>query len=292
VQTLDIPDTFASWSFGELPDLIELERDGKSLVGFPVFRDGGESVSLDVMDDEAAARAVHKAGLRRLFMLQLKEQVRFVEKNLPNIATIAMQAMSYGLPYKSQPELVAQVLECTFDRAFMQTPWPVSAAQFEARLAEGKPRVTLIAQEIMRLLQAIVTELGAVQKKVGLLKPSAAASADVTQQIMGLFPKRFLCEVSAVQLAHYPRYLKGIGTRADKFKVDSARDARLLAELQPLLVRYQRERTNRQGTADQQLDELRWLLEELRVGLFAQELKTPTPVSVKRLEKVFDALNR
>jgi ATP-dependent helicase HrpA len=261
-------------------------------VGFPAFKDAVEHVTLEVVDDEEAARAMHKAGLRRLFMLQLKEQVRFIEKNLPNIATVAMQAISYGLPYKSQPDLMAEVLETTFDRAFMATPWPTSAAAFEARLAEGKTRVTLIAQEIMRLLQVIVAELSAAQKKIGLLKLSQAASADVNQQMTALFPKRFLCEIPAAQLAHYPRYLKAIGVRVDKFKADAARDARLLAELQPLLTRYQRERANRQGVSDARLDEVRWLLEELRVGLFAQELKTPTPVSVKRLQKVFEALQR
>jgi ATP-dependent helicase HrpA len=289
---LDVPDTFTSWTFGQLPELIEIERAGKTLVGFPAFKDCGEHVALEVVDDETTALAMHKAGLRRLFMLQLKEQVRFIEKNLPNIATVAMQAISYSLPYKSQPELAAEVLETTFDRVFMQTPWPTSAAAFEERLAQGKARVTLIAQEIMRLLQAIVTELGAVQKKLGQLKPSQTAAADVAQQIAALFPRRFLCEVSAVQLAHYPRYLNAIAVRADKFKADPARDARLFAELQPLLTRFQRERASRQGVADAQLTELRWLLEELRVGLFAQELKTPTPVSVKRLQKVFEALQR
>jgi ATP-dependent helicase HrpA len=291
-DTLDVPDSFTTWSFGELPELIEIERAGKSLVGFPAFKDALEYVTLEVLDDEAAAHAMHHAGLRRLFMLQLKEQVRFIEKNLPNIATVAMQAISYGLPYKSQPELAAEVLEASFDRAFLQTPWPTSASTFEARLAEGKPRVTLIAQEFMRLLQAIVNELGMAQKKAGQFKPVQVAAADVAQQFSALFPKRFLCEVSAAQLAHYPRYLKAVTVRADKFKADPARDARLMAELQPLLVRYQRERANRHGQTDAQLTELRWLLEELRVGLFAQELKTPTPVSVKRLLKVFEALQR
>jgi ATP-dependent helicase HrpA len=291
-QTLDIPDQFTSWSFGALPELIAIERGGRSLVGFPAFRDGGDHVSLEVIDDETAAQALHGAGLRRLFMLQLKEQVRFVEKNLPNVAAVAMQAISYGLPYKSQPDLVGEVLEVTFDRAFLQDPWPTSASEFEQRLADGKPRVTLIAQEIMRLLQIIVSELGAAQKKLGQFKPSLPAASDVAQQITALFPKRFLSEVPAAQLSHYPRYLKGIGVRADKFKVDPARDARLQAQLQPLLARYARERSRRQGESDAQLDELRWLLEELRIGSFAQELKTPAPVSVKRLEKVFDALHR
>ncbi len=291
-DTLDIPETFTDWTFGELPELIEIERAGKALIGFPAFKDGGEMVTLEVLDDQTAARNMHRAGLRRLFMLQIKEQTRFVERNLPNIATVAMQAISYGMPYKTQADLVAEVMETTLDRAFLQEPWPVDAASFKVRRDEGRARITLIAQEIMRLLQTIVTELGAAQKKVGLLKPHPQVLADVQGQIAALFTKRFLCEVPAVQLNHYPRYLKAIGVRVDKFKTDAARDARLAAELAPLQTRYQRERQARKGTADVRLDELRWLLEELRVGLFAQELKTPTPVSVKRIMKVFETLDR
>ena len=114
----------------------------------------------------------------------------------------------------------------------------------------------------------------------------------IVGQIAALFPKRFICEVSFAQLSHYPRYLKAIGVRVDKLKTDAARDVRLSAEFLPLQTRYQRERLARKGEADIRLDELRWLLEELRVGLFAQELKTPTPISVKRVLKVFETLIR
>lgn len=291
-ETLDIPEQFTDWTFGELPELLEMERAGKALVGFPAFRDEGDFVTLEVLDDETAARAMHKAGLRRLFMFQMKEQMRFLEKNLPNISTVAMQAISYGMPYATQAELVAEVVEATFDRAFLQEPWPSDAPTFKIRRDEGKARVTLIAQELMRLLQTIVTELGMAQKKLGLLKPFPAILQDVQGQIAALFPKRFICEVSFAQLSHYPRYLKAIGVRVDKLKTDAARDVRLSAEFLPLQTRYQRERLARKGEADIGLDELRWLLEELRVGLFAQELKTPTPISVKRVLKVFETLIR
>ena len=96
----------------------------------------------------------------------------------------------------------------------------------------------------------------------------------------------------AAQLAHYPRYLKAIALRLDKLKAEPARDAQRLAEVAALQMPYLRELAARKGKADARLEEFRWLLEELRVSLFAQELRTPMPVSVKRLQKVWDALRR
>ncbi|HRZ00663.1 MAG TPA: DUF3418 domain-containing protein, partial [Burkholderiaceae bacterium] len=110
--------------------------------------------------------------------------------------------------------------------------------------------------------------------------------------LRGLFPRRFIVEVPAAQLAHYPRYLKAIAARLDKLKADPARDSARMAELAQLMTPWQRELAARKGVADPRLEEFRWLLEELRVGLFAQELRTPMPVSAKRLQKVWESLRR
>ncbi len=96
----------------------------------------------------------------------------------------------------------------------------------------------------------------------------------------------------ASALAHYPRYLKAIAARLDKLKNDPARDAARMSEVATLQTPYLRELAARKGVADARLDEFRWLLEELRVSLFAQELRTPMPVSVKRLQKVWDSVSR
>jgi hypothetical protein len=120
----------------------------------------------------------------------------------------------------------------------------------------------------------------------------AAACADVGEQLARLFPRGFITATAPAQLAHYPRYLKAIALRLEKLKGDAARDAQRLAEIAPLQTAFLRELAARKGRADARLDEFRWLLEELRVSLFAQELRTPMPVSVKRLQKVWDALRR
>jgi ATP-dependent helicase HrpA len=138
----------------------------------------------------------------------------------------------------------------------------------------------------------IVQEAASLPKKLNGARAFAAAVADIEQQLRGLFERGFIVEVPAAQLAHYPRYLKAIAARLEKLKAEPSRDAQRLAEQAQLSVPFQRELASRKGVADARLTEFRWLLEELRVSLFAQELRTPMPVSVKRLQKVWESLRR
>ena len=121
------------------------------------------------------------------------------------------------------------------------------------------------------------------------LKMKAAAD-DLQTQLAALLPKRFLVLTPWEQLRHLPRYLRAIGLRIDKLREDSARDAKLMAELAPLVVNFRRALAQRKGAIDPRLEEFRWMLEELRVSLFAQSLRTPMPVSIKRLQKAWDAI--
>jgi ATP-dependent helicase HrpA len=125
-------------------------------------------------------------------------------------------------------------------------------------------------------------------------KAFPAACADINAQLAGLLPRHFIVNTPYERLQHYPRYLKAAGLRLDKIRADATRDARQLADWQALAKPFEREWINqaRSGVADPALDEFRWLLEELRVALFAQELRTPSPVSVKRLQKMWEARPR
>jgi ATP-dependent helicase HrpA len=116
-------------------------------------------------------------------------------------------------------------------------------------------------------------------------------ASDITQQLQRLVNRRFLVETPHAQLQHLPRYLKAVQLRLDKLRADPARDAARLAELRPQEQRFWRLVAERKGVQDARLQELRWLLEELRVSFFAQELRTPQPVSLKRLEKAWALVN-
>ncbi|BBA42740.1 MULTISPECIES: ATP-dependent RNA helicase HrpA [Burkholderia] len=281
-------ENLTTWNFGKLPELLEIRRRGQTLYGYPALVDRGTHCDVEVFDSPEEAARIHRAGLRRLFALQLKEPIKFLEKNLPGLREMAMQYMSLG----TQDELRDQLIDTALDRACLQDPLPDDDASFHARRDEGRSRLNLLAQEIARLVGQILAEYAGLVKKLTQAKPFAQAHADLQQQLAALVGKRFVIDTPYAQLAHFPRYLKGIALRIDKLKADPARDAKQSADLLPLAQQYQRAVSQRGGVADARLAEFRWLLEELRISLFAQELRTPMPVSVKRLHKVWESMQR
>ncbi|MDP3759375.1 MAG: ATP-dependent RNA helicase HrpA [Ramlibacter sp.] len=278
---------FTAWTFGELPELMEVRQGGTSLVGFPALIDHGDAVTIEVFDEPEVAAAKHRAGLRRLFSLQIKDALKYLERNIPELQKMAVAYMPLG----TQEELREQVIEVALDRAFMQAPLPATEAEFKRRIDEGRGRLTLIANEVARLAGTILAEYALAARKIKDTRNHPDAAADATQQLQRLVPKRFMATTPWTQLQHFPRYLKAITLRLDKLRTDPARDAARLAELKPQEQRYWRLVAERKGAVDDRMQEFRWLLEELRVSFFAQELRTPQPVSVKRLEKLWSQLN-
>ncbi|OWW22819.1 ATP-dependent RNA helicase HrpA [Noviherbaspirillum denitrificans] len=277
-----------TWSFGELPELLEIQQGKQTLIGFPALVDRQSHCDLEVFDDPAEAARVHRNGLRRLFSLQLKEQLKYLEKNVPNLQQMGMQFMSLG----TQEELREQIIQAGLERACLQDPLPKSAEEFHKRKDEGKARLGLLVNEIARLAAQVLAEYYTLPKKLQGAKAHAQSAADMQSQLQALVGKRFIADNDYTQLAHFPRYLKAINVRLEKLRADPARDARLMAEWSQVAAPWQRALKDRQKSADPRMVEFRWLLEELRVSLFAQELRTPMPVSVKRLQKVWESMQR
>jgi ATP-dependent helicase HrpA len=281
-------ENLTSWIFGELPELLEIQQGKQTLIGFPALVDQGTHCNIEVFDDPNEATRIHHAGMRRLFALQLKEQLKFLEKNIPGLQQMGMQFMALG----TQEELRDQIIQAGLDRACLQEPLPKNADEFNTRKEEGKARLNLLVNEIARLIGQVLAEYHALPKKLQGIKAHAQAAADIQSQLQALIGKRFVVETDYVQLAHFPRYLKAINVRIDKLRADPARDQRLMAEWNQVALPWQRAQKSGAGKNDPKMAEFRWLLEELRVSLFAQELRTPMPVSVKRLQKVWESLQR
>jgi ATP-dependent helicase HrpA len=283
-----------AWDFGELPELMEIRQGQQTLIGFPALVDDGEAVRIEVFDEPDVAQARHREGLRRLFALQIRDALKYLEKNLPGLQAMGVAYMQVGKEAGgggTLEELRAQILELALDRAFLVDPLPTDETAFKRRVEEGRGRLTLIANEIARTAGTVLTEYAAAARKLKDGKPPADVATDIAQQLQRLVPKRFLLQTPYAQLQHLPRYLKAVQLRLDKLRVDPARDASKLAELRPQDQRFWRLVAERKGVQDARLHELRWLLEELRVSFFAQELRTPQPVSLKRLEKAWTQLN-
>ena len=295
-----VVERYTTWSFGELPELLEIRKGSQTLIGFPALIDlgveSGGAVTIEVFDEPGVAAEKHRQGLRRLFSLQIKDALKHLEKNLPDLPKMATAFMLVGRQADNSgggtlEELRSQIIDVALDRAFLLEPLPANEAEFKKRVDEGRGRLTLIASEVARLAAGILSEYAAAQRKIKDTKNALEAAADAVQQLQRLVPKRFLLATPYPQLQHLTRYLKAITLRLEKWRRDPARDAARLTELRPQEQRYWRLVAERKGATDARMQEFRWLLEELRVSFFAQELRTPQPVSLKRLEKAWAQLN-
>ncbi|MCX7247169.1 MAG: DUF3418 domain-containing protein, partial [Burkholderiales bacterium] len=287
---------YTDWTFGELPELLEIQKGGQTLIGYPGLIDLGEAVAIEVFDEPDVAAARHRVGLRRLFALQIKDALKYLEKNIPDLQKMAVLYTQVGKTADGTgggtlEELREQIIAVALERAFLLEPLPTNEFDFKRRIDEGRGRLTLIANEVARLAATILTEHAGAARKIKDSRNAPEASADCAQQLARLMPKRFLIQSPWGALQHFARYLKAITARLDKYRADPARDAAKAGELRPLEQRYWRLVAERKGVQDARLQEFRWLLEELRVSFFAQELRTPQPVSVKRLDKAWAQLN-
>ena len=280
---------YTAWSFGELPELMEIRKGGQSLIGFPAIVDRVSHVEIEVFDEPDVATRKHRAGLRRLIALQIRDALKYLEKNIPELQKMSVAYLLVAANGGAD-ELREQIVETALDRAFLADALPADAVGFARTVEGGRGRLTLIANEVARSAGAVLLEHTAATRKLKDARAPKEVSDDIGAQLGRLVPKRFVADTPWAQLAHLPRYLRAVVMRLDKQRTDPARDAQRLAEFRPLEQRYWRFVAERKGVADARLDEYRWLLEELRVSLFAQELRTPQPVSVKRLEKVWAQL--
>jgi len=284
------------WSFGQLPELMALTVGGQTLFGYPALHDDGDAVSIRVFDSPEAARDIHRQGLLRLFALALQEPWKGFEKQLRKDSELGMRYMPLG----DATDLAQQILWVALQQACLpehDKDWPREAAAFEEAVRRGRERLGLLIQELSRLVRVILDEWSAVRKKLLTAKAWPAVVADIDAHLARLITPGFVREIARDQLQHVPRYLKAHSVRLDRLKTGGAlaqaRDQTALAEWTALWQSYERRvrELARNGVQDERLNQFRWQLEELRVSLFAQELKTPLPVSVKRLEKAWQQIN-
>jgi ATP-dependent helicase HrpA len=284
-SSLSESERYTGWTMGDLGEVIEVERGGQTLVGYPALVDAAdgedEAVTLQVFDSPEKARELHRAGVRRLLAIAFRDRVRDLKRTLARDVALG--------PLKE--DVIAAALE----RAFLADSLPASQADFARRVEEGRSRFNLIAQEIARTAGAILAEHAALQKKLASIeKASPSVCQDVKQQLARLLAAGWLARTPWERVQNFPRYLKAASLRLDKLRADPARDARSSAELATLERPFRQlvAAKSRLGPVPPQLEQFGWLLEELRVSLFAQELKTPVPVSVKRLAKMWQGLGR
>ncbi len=274
-----------AWDFGELPATIAFTRGGRKLTGYPALVDEGESVSIRLFDTGGAAAESLRGGVRRLLTLALKEQVRQLDKSLPGFTQAALSLRSLAPVDELKDDLLLAIL----DRAFIgEDELPRNAKAFEELKQRARARLPAVREAGCRLFVAIAEEYQRAQQRLATAaKTLPQPAADIRGQLARLVYKKFMSGTPWERLHDLPRYLKAAQVRLDKALRDAERDAKHAASIAVIWKRYEERviKLRKAGESDPRLEDFRWRIEELRVSLYAQELKTPYPVSYKRLDK-------
>jgi len=279
------------WDFGDLPETLTFTKDGHQLTGYPALEDQLESVAVKLFDTAAEASVNHRKGVCRLMRFELKEQMKQLEKGLPNFNQYALLLRNIISP----EDLREDMLTAIADRAFIgEDDLPRTNDSFMKLKQRARARLPAVTDAITRQAQAIANEYQAlVQQQAKMPATVNRLKRDCEQQIVLLVYKGCFTQTPWEYLQHVPRYLKALRLRIEKQPSNADRDGKHAASVGLIWQRWQ-DKVHALHAAHQQvptaLAEYRWLIEELRVSLFAQELRTPFPVSTKRLDKVWSEI--
>jgi len=277
------------WNFGNWQSEINLSQGAQQLIAYPALVDKSDHCRIEVFDNPEQAKAQHEQGLKRLFLLQLREAERFQKRALKrDLLGAAMHFRTLG----NQDELISQIIDCAVGQAALSQPWPQNETEFRARVQEARQAFNTTCQEVAKLVTQILALWNEVREALPQFQAQQSAYEDMQSQLHRLMHKRFIVDVPYTQLRHYPRYLRALLMRMDKIRTDPLRDQRWQAEITALTVPFLGAQAKITGSWPPKFRAFQWQLEELRVSLFAQELRTPQPVSAKRLSRAWAAVEK
>lgn len=283
----------SSWSFEELPESITLKQNGLEMTAYPSLVDKGDSVDLTLMDTQTQAEDFTQKGLRRLFMLAQADSVKYLHKHLPDIQKMCLHYTNVPpAPFsdatqdsKMSPseQLKTDLIHVAFDRCFIFDQAPIRTKQdFEQRLETKRSELVMIATELAKQVAKPLAEYHAVAKRLSGKMPMTALNAvkEIREQLNHLLYQGFVHSTPDSALKRLPMYFQAIGQRLDKIASDPMRDKQWMQEIAPHWQRYLAN-VNKHNSAE--FIKYRWMLEEFRISLFAQGIKTAYPISAKRL---------
>jgi ATP-dependent helicase HrpA len=278
-----------TWSIGTLPEGIPVKRAGRAVTAYPACVDEGTSVAVRLFETARQAELAHRHGVVRLIALELKLQLRNFEKGPSGFNQSAL-LLKTVVP---TDKLLADFLATLADRAFIgDDPLPRDERAFRDQIARAKQRIPVVAEALGRTMSQVAEAYAALQTNLYSAGPRAKAVVPLlTQWRDRLVHSGFLAATPWAQLPHVPRYLRALGKRLEKYLTQPDREPRHGPVLAAHWARWQAEMERVGAEPSEAVLEFRWLIEELHVSLFAQELKTPFPVSTKRLDKAWSDMH-
>jgi ATP-dependent helicase HrpA len=285
------------WDFDELPSEVTLKRGNITVKAWPSLRDCGDWVNIELCDNPLSAEQISVSGQLRLALIRGRDQVKYLNKHLLKDIDLALKAA--GLP--DRMSVVNALISASFQWAiFTENQLVRDRAVFQVCLQNGLPKVVDLAQQKAALIESTLPLLHQCRKQLTSLGLQAVyAKADIERQIERLFSVSTLDHIQLDQLRQYPRYVRAIQIRLDKLATQASKDRQAIDQLEAFLQPLANLRTTTDSlsrTLLQAMDDFDWSLEEFRVSLFAQQLKTRRPISAQRLQKqwneLYEALRR
>jgi len=282
-----------TWDFGELPPFVVRRVAGADIRAYPAIVDHGKSVDLGLLESSAAAEEASRLGVRRLFTLAARRELSAIAPRAPRPLASPSGAMATrALNDAFREQLLGRIVDGAF-QLDGEAPLPRTKAAFEAQLAAGAPRLDGLFRVWTQSLSLVALEL---DKTLAALKSAAkhpsgrAAILDLHAQVEALVPSDLVARVPLARLDHYPRYLRAAQTRLARAVTDPRKDAEKLAPVAALWATFLAKQARARDDEAGEVREIRWMFEELRVAVFAPELKTPVPVSAKRVSDLIAGL--
>lgn len=279
-----------TWSFGELPKVYQQKRGGYEVKAYPAIVDSKDSVEIKLYETEQEQVQAMKAGQRRLVLLNVPSPIKYLHANLPNKSKLGL----YFNPYGKVLDLIDDCIACGVDKLIEQKGGLVWQPQaFEQLKEHVRAELGDTVVEIAQQVETILTTAFSINKKLkGKIDFTMAfALSDIKAQIEGLIFKGFATECGWKRLPDILRYMKAIERRMEKLPIDPNKDRLHMLKIESVTNDY-KELLNKipQGVAvPDNVKEIRWMIEELRVSYFAQQLGTPYPVSDKRIKMAIEA---
>ncbi|HEZ0526663.1 TPA: DUF3418 domain-containing protein [Neisseria meningitidis] len=280
-------DNVTTWDIGTLPESIKFARGKQQLTGYlGLQKEKDGRIALRLFDTSPAAEQAHRLGVIELMKLQLKEQVKYLNKGIQGFTQAAML-----LKHINADTLCDDLTQAVCDRAFIgEDELPRNEKAFKEQIKRARSRLPAVKEALSRYLQETAAVYAELNSKLG----KHPLTHLLRLRLQTLLAAGFATRTPWAQWPRLPIYLKAMTLRLEKYSSNPARDAAREADIQELEQMWQ-EKTDsliKQGLPiSDGLAAFKWMIEELRVSLFAQELKTPYPVSVKRLLKMWEDLN-
>jgi ATP-dependent helicase HrpA len=282
-----------AWTFGDLPATVEVQRGGHEVTAYVALVDEGQTVGVRVVATEVEATRLSWRGARRLLVLAAGSPVRQVVKGLSPRTRLALQFNPDG----EIPDLVADCVDAAADELLAAAGGPPrTEAAFGAVLAAAREQLLPLTTDAVRRVEAVLTQAREVAIAIGAApgrRVPEAAVADLRRQMTGLLHRGFVADAGRRRLPDLVRYLTAMTHRLEKLPANAARDAVWMAQVAAVTTEFEqlRARTAPSGAPDDPVSQVRWMIEELRVGLFAQAVGTRRPISEQRVYKVIDQLS-